>query len=155
MKIVLTKKYSGIKLFTIAQLIATMSSRTAARLLAISQARSKMEELTKKEVVSFAFILTDDGPELIRDWDVFRLYKNQNLTREMMDIVRGRHKQYSKHSIFYFKEKIINCYRLRLGVEHFANYHMRLSKEEIEERKQARLRDEHHEQEARKPQGSR
>ena len=65
MKIVLTKKYSGIKLFTIAQLIATMSSRTAARLLAISQARSKMEELTKKEVVSFAFILTDDGPELI------------------------------------------------------------------------------------------
>ena len=59
------KKYSGIKLFTIAQLIATMSSRTAARLLAISQARSKMEELTKKEVVSFAFILTDDGPELI------------------------------------------------------------------------------------------
>ena len=219
--------------------------------LAFSQARSKMEELTKKEVVSFAFILTDDGPELIGeedlvtelmgvfeekdiiqhaqliklrgqalnhrstrtiklqqmqeafdtqlppsplplgemvdydllrslfsdvmkfeglgrlwqagqdppqsvqdwwgedDWDVFRLYKNQNLTREMMDIVRGRHKQYSKHSIFYFKEKIINCYRLRLGVEHFGNYHMRLSKEEIEERKQARLRDEHQEQEAR------
>ena len=77
------------------------------------------------------------------------MYKNQNLTREMMDIVRGRHRQYSKHSIFYFKEKIINCYRLRLGVEHFANYHMRLSKEEIEERKQARLRDERQEQEAR------
>ena len=70
MKIVLTKKYSGIKLFTIAQLIATMSSRTAARLLAISQARSKMEELTKKEVVSFAFILTDDGPELIGEEDL-------------------------------------------------------------------------------------
>ena len=64
------KKYSGIKLFTIAQLIATMSSRTAARLLAISQARSKMEELTKKEVVSFAFILTDDGPELIGEEDL-------------------------------------------------------------------------------------
>ena len=64
------KKYSGIKLFTIAQLIATMSSRTAARLLAISQTRSKMEELTKKEVVSFAFILTDDGPELIGEEDL-------------------------------------------------------------------------------------
>ena len=57
-------------MFNIAQLIATMSSRTAARLLAISQARSKMEELTKKEVVSFAFILTDDCPELIGEEDL-------------------------------------------------------------------------------------
>ena len=56
----MTKSKVVSKWFSIAQFIkSNMASRNEARLLAIGQARSKMKELTRKDVVLFAFILTD------------------------------------------------------------------------------------------------
>lgn len=245
----MTKNEVVCKWFSIAQSFeSNMASKSAARLLAIGQARSKFEELTRKDVVSFSFILTDEGPELFgeedlvaeamqvfeerdlvqlaqriklrgqalnhrstrtikvqqmqeafntrlpptllplgsmmdydlirslfnevmkveglgtlwqagedppqsvrewwgeEDWDLFRMYRNQNLNKDMMDLIRGRHRQFQKHALFYFKEKIVACYQLRVGQDQVSNYHMRLPKAAIEEVKQTRMRNEQQEQ---------
>ena len=228
-----------------------MSCKNAARLKAVEQARAKLKELTTKDVVSFTFLLTEEGPEMIgeeelvtelmgvleekqiielaqrikmrgqalthrstrstkiqqmqeafgtqlpptllplgemvdydllrslfnelmkvegmgtlwqpgeeppqsvRDWwgeedfDLFRLYKNQNLTKEMMELVRGRYRQYQRNSLFYFKEKITSCYRLRVGEQNVNKYNMRLPKAKIEEINQARLQRVHQKQDER------
>ena len=67
----MTKSEVVSKWFSIAQSFeSNMASKSAARLLAIGQARSKFEELTRKDVVSFSFILTDEGPELFGEEDL-------------------------------------------------------------------------------------
>ena len=83
------------------------------------------------------------------DWDIFRLYKNQNLSKEMMEMVRGRHRQYQKSALFYFKEKITACYRFRLGEEMVQKFNMRLPKADIDQIKQDRIRKENQEQNVR------
>ena len=203
-----------------------MSSKNAARLKALEQARSKLGNLTKHDVVSFTFIMSDEGPEMIgeesltteamavfedrglidfakrirmrgndlthrstltmlkleeltdydllrsliydvmkveglgtlwqpgedppqsmKDWwgeeeidlEIFRMYETQNLEKPMMDKVRGKHARYKKNAIAFWKEKIVNCYRLRLG-DQMDKYHMNLPKEQVEVVKQERLR---------------
>ena len=67
----MTKNEVVCKWFSIAQSFeSNMASKSAARLLAVGQARSKFEELTRKDVVSFSFILTDEGPELFGEEDL-------------------------------------------------------------------------------------
>ena len=46
-------------------LTVAMTSRSAAKLKAVDQARSKLEELTKYDYPCFTFMLTEEGPELL------------------------------------------------------------------------------------------
>ena len=43
------------------------------------------------------------------------MYKTQNLEKPMMDKVREKHARYKKNAIAFWGEKIVDCYRLRLG----------------------------------------
>ena len=43
-------------------LTVAMTSRSAAKLKAVDQARSKLEELTKYDYPCFTFMLTEEGP---------------------------------------------------------------------------------------------
>ena len=54
-----------------------MSSKNAARLKALEQARSKLRKLTKHDVISFTFIMSDEGPEMIGE---------ESLTTEAMAV---------------------------------------------------------------------
>ena len=54
-----------------------MSSKNAARLKALEQARSKLGNLTKHDVISFTFIMSDEGPEMIGE---------ESLTTEAMAV---------------------------------------------------------------------
>ena len=42
-----------------------MSSRSAVRLKALDQARQKLEDLTKQDVVTFTFIISEEGAEMM------------------------------------------------------------------------------------------
>ena len=44
--------------------VKMMSSKSAKQQKALEQARSKLEDLTRKDVVSFSFILSEEGVEL-------------------------------------------------------------------------------------------
>ena len=217
-----------------------MSSRSAVRLKALDQARQKLEDLTKQDVVTFTFIISEEGAEMMgegtltneamalfeehgimelthrstratkietmqeafstnlpptllpledmtdydllrsllndvfkvegfgtqwqpgdeppatvkawwgeEDVDIFKLYRNQNLSKPLMDIIRERHPRYRKNAMMYWKEKLLSCYRNRLGDE-ISKYHMNLPKEEVEAVKRARLRREEEEQNERR-----
>ena len=86
-----------------------------------------------------------DPPAKVRQWwgeedhNVFRMYVNQNLPKELMDIVRARHEHFRKNAIMFFKSKIVNCYNLRVGEQRVPMFHSRLSKEQIDEVNRERL----------------
>ena len=58
-----------------------MSSKNAARLKALEQARSRLRKLTKHDVISFTFIMSDEGPEMIGE---------ESLTTEAMAVFEDR-----------------------------------------------------------------
>ena len=60
--------------------VKTMSSKSAKQQKALEQDRSKLEDLTRKDVVSFSFILSEEGVEL---------YGEEQLTVDMMNLLRG------------------------------------------------------------------
>ena len=62
-------------------LTVAMTSRSAAKLKAVDQARSKFEELTKYDYPCFTFMLTEEDPELLGEED---------LTTELMEIFEER-----------------------------------------------------------------
>ena len=62
------------------------------------------------------------------------MYKTQNLEKPMMDKVREKHARDKKSAIAFWKEKIVDCYRLRLGDQ------IAKLKEQVEAVKQERLR---------------
>ena len=62
-------------------LTVAMTSRSAAKLKAVDQARSKLEELAKYDYPCFTFMLTEEGPELLGEED---------LTTELMEIFEER-----------------------------------------------------------------
>ena len=39
------------------------------------------------------------------DWEVFRLYENQNISKDIMELIRARHQRYKKNAINFFKDK--------------------------------------------------
>ena len=47
-----------------------MSNKNAARLKALDQARLKLEDLTKRDVVAFTFIFSEEGAEMIGEKDL-------------------------------------------------------------------------------------
>ena len=53
--------------------------------------------------------------------------------------MREKHARYKKNAIVFWKEKIVDCYRLRLG-DQIDKFHMNLLKEQVEAVKQERLR---------------
>ena len=53
--------------------------------------------------------------------------------------MREKHARYKKNAIVFWKEKIVDCYRLRLG-DQIDKLHMNLLKEQVEAVKQERLR---------------
>ena len=53
--------------------------------------------------------------------------------------MREKHARYKKNAIVFWKEKIVDCYRLRLG-DQMDKFHMNLPKEQVEAVKQERLR---------------
>ena len=55
-----------------------MSSKSAKQQKALEQARSKLEDLTRKDVVSFSFILSEEGVELCGE---------EQLTVDMMNLL--------------------------------------------------------------------
>ena len=60
------------------------------------------------------------------------MYQNQNLGKELMEMVRAKYPEYKKNAVMFFKEKMKCCYSLRLGEMQVAKYHMRIGKGEIE-----------------------
>ena len=58
--------------------VKMMSSKSAKQQKALEQARSKLEDLTRKEVVSFSFILSEEGVELCGE---------EQLTVDMMNLL--------------------------------------------------------------------
>ena len=74
------------------------------------------------------------------DWELFRLYENQNITKDMMELIRGQHQRYKKNAINFFKDKLRACYNHRLGVENADRYHMRILNRELETLKQTKIR---------------
>ena len=58
--------------------VKTMSSKSAKQQKALEQARSKLEDLTRKDVVSFSFILSEEGVELCGE---------EQLTVDMMNLL--------------------------------------------------------------------
>ena len=61
------------------------------------------------------------------------------LDKPMMDKVREKHARDKKSAIAFWKEKIVDCYRLRLG-DQIDKFHMNLLKEQVEAVKKERLR---------------
>ena len=57
--------------------VDSMSSKYATRLKAMEQARDKIEKLSKHDVFSFTFILSEEGPELMGE---------ETLTTELMGL---------------------------------------------------------------------
>ena len=221
--------------------VKTMSSKSAKQQKALEQARSKLEDLTRKDVVSFSFILSEEGVELcgeeqltvdmmnlleesgmievaqrIRmhgqvlhhrstrqikieklqdafdtrlpptlyplqnmkdydllrsllndvlkveglgrmwqpgdnppesvqhwwgpdDWDLFRMYRNKDIPNELMELVKSRYMVHKKNGMGFFKQKLISCYKLRVGEELVNKFNMQTSMAEIEQVKEARL----------------
>ena len=66
------------------------------------------------------------------------------LDKPMMDKVREKHARDKKSAISFWKEKIFDCYRLKLG-DQIDKFHMKLLKEQVEAVKQERLRREEQE----------
>ena len=65
---------------------------------------------------------------------------NMNMSdKPMMDKVREKHARDKKSAIAFWKEKIVDCYRLRLG-DQIDKFHMNLLKEQVEAVKKERLR---------------
>ena len=58
-----------------------MTSRSTAKLKAVDQARSKLEELINSNSPSFTFMLIEAGPELLGE---------EELTNELMEIFEER-----------------------------------------------------------------
>ena len=58
--------------------VKMMSSKSAKQQKALEQARSKLEDLTRKDVVSFSFILLEEGVELCGE---------EQLTVDMMNLL--------------------------------------------------------------------
>ena len=58
--------------------------------------------------------------------------------------MREKHARYKKNAIVFWKEKIVDCYRLRLG-DQMDKFHMNLPKKQVEAVKQERLRREEQE----------
>ena len=64
-------------------------------------------------------------------------YVNQNLPKELMDIVCAQYKHFRKNAIMFFKSKIVN--NLRVGEDRVPMYHSRISTEQIDEVNHERL----------------
>ena len=73
------------------------------------------------------------------DWEVFRLYENQNISKDTMDLIRARHQRYKRNAINFFKDKLRACYSHRLGADNVDSYHMRISNRELEALKQRKI----------------
>ena len=58
--------------------VKTMSNKSAKQQKVLEQARSKLEDLTRKDVVSFSFILSEEGVELCGE---------EQLTVDMMNLL--------------------------------------------------------------------
>ena len=58
--------------------VKMMSSKSAKQQKALEQARSKLEDLTRKDVVSFSFILSEEGVDLCGE---------EQLTVDMMNLL--------------------------------------------------------------------
>ena len=117
--------------------------------------RSLLNDVFKVEGFGTQWQPGDEPPATVKAWwgeedvDIFKLYRNQNLTKPLMDIIRERHPRYRKNTMMYWKEKLLSCYRHRLG-EEMNRYHMNLTKEEVEAVKRERLRREEEEQNGRR-----
>ena len=117
--------------------------------------RSLLNDVFKVEGFGTQWQPGDEPPATVKAWwgeediDIFKLYRNQNLTKPLMDIIRERHPRYRKNAMLYWKEKLLSCYRHRMG-EEMRKYHMNLPKEEVEAVKRERLRREEEEQNERR-----
>ena len=117
--------------------------------------RSLLNDVFKVEGFGTQWQPGDEPPATVKAWwgeedvDIFKLYRNQNLTKPLMDIIRERHPRFRKNAMLFWKEKLLSCYRHRMG-EEMRKYHMNLPKEEVEAVKRERLRREEEEQNERR-----
>ena len=117
--------------------------------------RSLLNDVFKVEGFGTQWQPGDEPPATVKAWygeedvDILKLYRNQNLTKPLMDIIRERHPRFRKNAMLFWKEKLLSCYRHRLG-EEMRKYHMNLPKEEVEAVKRERLRREEEEQNERR-----
>ena len=117
--------------------------------------RSLLNDVFKVEGFGTQWQPGDEPPATVKAWygeedvDILKLYRNQNLTKPLMDIIRERHPRFRKNAMLFWKEKLLSCYRHRMG-EEMRKYHMNLPKEEVEAVKRERLRREEEEQNERR-----
>ena len=82
----------------------------------------------------------------MEDFDIFQSYQNLNISKDTMELVRTRDPQHKKNAIFFFRDKIADCYRHRLGNQNVDMFVMGLSKEDMDELKREKQRRQDEEQ---------
>ena len=67
------------------------------------------------------------------------MYRNKDIPNELMELVKSRYMVHKKNGMGFFKQKLISCYKLRVGEELVNKFNMQTSMAEIEQVKEARL----------------
>ena len=67
------------------------------------------------------------------------MYRNKDIPNELMELVKSRYMVHEKNGMGFFKQKLINCYELRVGEELVNKLNMQTLMAEIEQVKEARL----------------
>ena len=107
--------------------------------------RSLLNDVMKVEGLGRLWQPGDNPPESVQhwwgpdDWDLFRMYRNKDIPNELMELVKSRYMVHKKNGMGFFKQKLISCYKLRVGEELVNKFNMQTSMAEIEQVKEARL----------------
>ena len=67
------------------------------------------------------------------------MYRNKDIPNKLMELVKSRYMVHKKNGMGFFKQKLISCYKLRVGEELVNKFNMQTSMAEIEQVKEARL----------------
>ena len=117
--------------------------------------RTLLNDIFKVEGFGTRWKTGDEPPAEVKAWwgeddiEILKMYTNQNLPKPLMDLIRERHPRFKSSAMMYWREKLINCYRHRLG-EGMNKFHMQLPKAEVEQVKRERMRREEEERNARR-----
>ena len=107
--------------------------------------RSLLNDVMKVEGLGRLWQPGDNPPKSVQhwwgpdDWDLFRMYRNKDIPNELMELVKSRYMVHKKNGMGFFKQKLISCYKLRVGEELVNKFNMQTSMAEIEQVKEARL----------------
>ena len=137
----------------IEQLQEAFSTDLPPTLLLLDLLRTLLDDVFKVEGFGTRWKTGDEPPAEVKAWwgeddiDILKMYTNQNLPKPLMDLIREWHLRFKRNDMMYWREKLVNCYRLGEGMHKF---HMELPTAEVKEVKRERLRREEEERNARR-----